>query len=422
MSDVKPIIVVGAGVAGLCCALALQRAGKTVRLLEAADAPGGRVRTDEVDGFRLDRGFQVLLEAYPAVREWVDVEALRPGAFGSGAYLFDGNTTRLFADPLRHPAQGWRAATHPAGTPGDKLLLARLRHRWKSLDLETLFGVEEMDTAAYWRQLGFSEQMRRSFLGPFFRGIFLADETEVSARMFRFVFSMFGRGRALLPAGGMEAVPAQLAARLAPGTLQLHTPVARAGADHVILEDGTRIEAAAVVAAVGDPGRLGLPSTASGWRAVTCLYFAADGPPVKGPWLILNGSGRGRINQVAVPSQVAAGVAPPGRELISVSLNGDSQADEADLESGVRRELTEWFGEEVNRWSFLRAYRLRRALPKFGKGELPGSEVRKHEGVWMCGDTESHPSLQGAMGSGLRVARELGADSTRGEGRRNDEA
>lgn len=407
MSGDTPVLVVGAGVAGLCCALTLQRAGIPVRVFEASSSPGGRVHTDDVDGFRLDRGFQVLLEAYPAVREMLDVDALRPGAFGSGAFLYDGKRTRLFADPLRHPRHAWAGVSHPAGSLRDKALLAILRHRWKSLDMDALFSLEEIDTAAYWKKLGFSERMRREFLGPFFRGIFLANETEVSARMFRFVFSMFGRGRALLPAGGMESVPAQLASRLRPGVLRTDAPVARFEADHLVQESGERVEGAAVVAATGDPAAVDPASAAREWRSVTCLYYAAETSPIRGPWLALNGSGAGRVNQIAVPSQVAAGYAPPGRELISVSINGRPDADDADLERETRMEMEPWFGPDVRAWRFLRAYRVRRALPTFGKGKLPGSELRKHQGVWICGDAESHPSLQGAMASGIRAGETL---------------
>ncbi|MGA0369934.1 MAG: FAD-dependent oxidoreductase, partial [Kiritimatiellia bacterium] len=200
MHENHPVVIVGAGVAGLCCALDLKAAGIPVCVLEKEEAPGGRVRTDSVQGFRLDRGFQVWLEAYPQCRKRLSPSSLRAGAFGSGAMIFDGNRLRLFADPFRHPSAALSSLLHPVGSLGDKLRLQMLRRRLSRRSLPELLSGEEFSTLDHWRRLGFSPEMIRGFLAPFFRGIFLAEPEEISRRMFDFVFSMFGQGPALLPA------------------------------------------------------------------------------------------------------------------------------------------------------------------------------------------------------------------------------
>ncbi len=409
MSDasIPPVLIVGAGMAGLACALELQKRGVSCEILEASDAAGGRVRSDEVDGFMLDRGFQVWLEAYPECLRLFDAEDLQAGSFGSGAYLYDGKTCRLFADPFRHPKHSGSALMHPVGSIGDKVKLQQLRLRLSKMNEDELFASESLPTHEALKIYGFSPEFVDGFLAPFFRGIFLENHLNSSRRMFDFVLSMFGQGRALLPAGGMKALPEQLLAGLKPGTVKLNQSVASVSKNTVRLSDGQERDAAAVILAVEDPAMLlGHTAEMSGeWNEVTCLYFACDKAPVEGPWLLLNGSGEGVVNQIALPSQVAKGYAPEGQELISVSINGLPELEGEALAAAVQKELEGWFGEEIEGWRFLREYRIPEALPKFEEEELPGLGYRQEEGVWICGDHQRHPSLQGALASGRLCAK-----------------
>jgi phytoene dehydrogenase-like protein len=421
-----PVIVVGAGLAGLCCALHLTRAGVPVEVHEASDRPGGRVATDTVDGFRLDRGFHVWLEAYPEGRDLLDAPALAPGAFGSGALIFDGQALRLFADPLRHPRHALRSLAHPVGTLMDKVRLGLLRAYLARRSEDQLLALADRPTRETWRGMDLSDRIVDGFLAPFFRGIFLDPDLATSARLFAFVYAMFGRGRALLPAGGMQAIPEQLAAGLAPGALHLNSRVGSVEAGGVVLAGGERRAARAVVVAVDDPAAFGLPADPGivGWYPTTCVYFACDRPPYDGPWLALNGSGQGRVNQVAVTSNVARGLAPPGQHLVAASLNELPDEDDAALAEVVRGELRGWFGraggaeaDEVDGWRLLAVSRIARALPRFAPGHLPGAGWRETGGVVICGDHTRHPSQQGAMASGraaaTRVLAALGAAASR---------
>jgi phytoene dehydrogenase-like protein len=406
MKENAPVVIVGAGVAGLCCAADLLREGVSVQVLEASDATGGRVRTDECRGFRLDRGFQVWLEAYPECRKRLPTARLQPGAFHSGAILYDGQQCRRFPDPFRHPSLCLEGAFHPVGSLKDKLLLQKLRREQVKTPAEQAFSGSEMTTLAYWRETGFSEKMIQGFLRPFFRGIFLGEPDDVSRRMFDFVFGMFGKGRALLPKFGMEEIPRFLTSELGQGVVRCHTRVDRVQADRVMTSEGEEVPASAVVVAVEDPVSLGLQLEAAPreTRPVTCLYFDASKPPVEGPWLVLNGSGTGQVNQVSVNSSVAEGLAPEGRHLISVSLQDMPEMETTPLVRRVTDELQHWFGTQVEGWKFLRDYRIDHALPAFAPGQLPGPGVAEEEGVVVCGDGLRHPSLQGAMESGAMAA------------------
>jgi hypothetical protein len=271
------VVIVGAGLAGLCCARQLVGAVLRPVILEASDGVGGRIRTDIVDGFRLDRGFQVFLTSYPEARAVLNYEALKLRAFRPGACIRYGGHFYRLADPWRHPWAGLRSIFSPIGTLADKLRVARLRSRTLAGTLEDRFRDPETTTLQGLRDEGFSESMIERFFRPFLGGIFLERELQTSSRMFRFVFRMFSQGDACLPSDGMEAIPRQIASQLPEGTIRLGTRVAGVEPGRVRLENGDALDARAVVVATDGPTAvhlLGEKQTASG-QAVTCLYFAA---------------------------------------------------------------------------------------------------------------------------------------------------
>ncbi|MFP2902173.1 NAD(P)/FAD-dependent oxidoreductase, partial [Corallococcus sp. 4LFB] len=320
------VIVVGGGLAGLACATALLEARVDARILEAGDAPGGRVRTDSHEGFLLDRGFQVYLTAYPEGRRVLDLQALSLQRFIPGAKVWRGGRLHTVADPLRQPVT---AVSHLFDAPGglaDKLRVLELRQLSTSGELGDLWQRPQQESWHLLRDLGFSEEMLEAFFTPFFGGIFLERGLTTSSRMLEFVFRMFARGHAAVPANGMGAIPEQLAARLPSAALRMGVRVEEVWGHRVRLPGAEMLHADAVVVAT-DPSTaasllVGMP--APRMNRVTCLYFAAPEPPVEGPWLTLNGEGRGPVNNVAVMSEVSAAYAPPGQALVSVSVVGDA--------------------------------------------------------------------------------------------------
>ncbi len=413
----RRVIVVGAGLAGLACARRLHEAGVGVVVLEAAGEVGGRVRTDEVDGFLLDRGFQVLLTAYPECRRQLDYEALDLRAFFPGARVRLGGRFHTVADPWRAPLAGLLGAFAPIGGLADKLRVARLRRRLLATDLEALFARPERTTLEALRREGFSEAMIDRFFRPFLGGIFLERELATSSRMFEFVYKMFSSGTTALPAAGMRAIPRQLAAGLPAGAVRTRSRVEEVRPDGVRLESGERLESDAVVVAgalAEGPQLLpGQPPTS--WCSTTCLYFAAPEPPLARPILVLDGDGAGPVGNLCVPSQVAPSYAPPGRALVSASVIGGGAAGERsddELESTAREQLGGWFGSAVKAWELLRIYRIRHALPSQPPPSLepPERPVRIEDRLYACGDHLDNASIQGAMVSGRRAAEALLAE------------
>jgi phytoene dehydrogenase-like protein len=404
------VYVVGGGLAGLRCARRLHERGVPETVLEAADGVGGRVRTDRVDGFLLDRGFQVLLTAYPEAAEALDYGKLELHPFYPGAVVHTGDRFVTVADPYRRPWDGLRTLLAPVGGLGDKLRVAALRRQVTAGSLEELFARPETTTAEALAARGFSEAIVDRFFRPLFGGVLLDRELGTSSRMFEFVYRMLALGDVALPAAGMGAIGEQLAAGLPAADVRLGQRVTAVGDDGLTLADGERLPARAVVVATDGPtasGLLGGEPPAPGSVAATCLYFAADSPPVDEPVIVLDGDGDGPVNNLCVPSSVAPTYAPAGAALVSATvLDRPGLPRGADLEAAVLAQLADWFGSSVVAWRHLETYRIPHAQPALPPGTLdpPERPVRLRPGRYVCGDHRDNASINGALASGRRAA------------------
>lgn len=399
----QPIVVVGAGLAGLACACTLSSAGRAVTVLEASDGVGGRVRTDEHEGFLLDRGFQVYLTAYPEGQRFLPLPDLRLHRFFPGALVRQGGSFRRFVDPWRHPVEAVKAWLGNPVAPRDGAAMLRLR---------SLGEVPAGETALQALQrLGFSQDLIEHFFQPWFGGVLLDRSLSASSGQLRFVFSMMARGDTVLPEGGMQTLPARLAERLPAGTVRLGARVASLEGTSALLATGERVEGSALVLATEGPEahRLDPAVPDPGSRVATTLYYAAERSPVGEPILVLNGDEHGPVNHLAVLSDVAPCYAPPGQALISVSVLDGWGLDEATLASAVETQLQGWYGSQVRGWRLLRQDRIPHAQPLQTPEALAarsGAPVLE-PGRSVCGDHRANASINGALESGRRAAEAL---------------
>lgn len=402
------IAIIGAGLSGLACARALAKAGLKFTIYEAADAVGGRVRSDIVDGFTLDRGFQVLLPSYPEARRLLDYEGLKLRPFYRGADVFYKGRFHRLSDPFTHPRDAMAQARDPFVAWMDRWYTIVLRK-----EVLTTRKIErripEMETEDYLKDFGFSEEFIDRFFRTFFGGVFLEKDLRTSARMFLFLYSMFSTGGAALPSHGMQAIPDQMAVSLPPGSLRLNQPVAAIRPGEVTLTSGEIIRADHIVMAVSEEAAARLLPEATGdkllpGRSTTCLYFSTDQPLPDTPILHLDGDGRGPVNSACVLSKIAPRYAPAGQHLISASIIGSPSSHE--LEGVVRDQMAAWFGQSAYTWNHLRTYQIRHALPEGRQlrlGEGPLAAVLA-PGLYRCGDWCEDASINGALISGRRAA------------------
>lgn len=425
------VLIVGAGLAGLSCARQLVSAGLTVQVFEASDAVGGRVRTDTVDDFLLDRGFQVLLSEYPEAKLQLDYSDLQLQNFYPGALVRHAGKFHRFADPFRHPLDA--AASLFDSTIGfaDKLRIGRLRGAVCNFDRQA-----EQTTEAYLTSSGFSVATIDRFFRPFFGGVFLEGELRTSNRWFAYLFHLFSRGNTCIPAHGMEAIPTQMAKALPSNCLRCNAPVSRYRVTaskpfnvEVMLSNGDVATARSLVLATPEPEARRLLHDAGAqellasfppriWNSTTTFYYAAQSAPLEDPILLLNGDGRraGPVNNAVVLSNIASTYAPPGAHLISASVVGMApvwQTSQTQLEQDVRSHLKQWFGREVDRWQNIGGYFLSRAVPLQDK--FPHQNVTQNviissgagAHIAMCGDHTQTASIQGALVSGRVTAEHL---------------
>lgn len=410
------VVVIGAGIAGLTAAVSLAKVGLRVHVFERDSDVGGRVQSDVIDGFTIDRGFQVYLTAYPRAGSLLDLNALHIHRFEPGALTWTGQGFAEVVDPVRRPSALRRAMRSVVGTWLDKLRVLRLRQRLGQKSLEEIFACPEITTADALQQNGFSKSFQRGFLRPFLAGIFLDPTLEVSSRMFEFVFRMFASGDAAVPAAGMAGIPKQLAQRLETGAISVSTPVRSVASidGKVILNCGERIIFAksAVVAARGVEIEGVSQDGDSGprWRSCITLSYDAAHSPIDRPILMVNGTGQGLVNHVACMSDVAPSYAPPGRALLSVTIIGESALSDQELDAGCRQELATWFsGEPIHDWRLLKLDRIREALPADAEMAADPHPTEVAHNIFLAGDYLATPSIEGAVSSGLATARAVAA-------------
>lgn len=400
-----PVVVIGAGLAGLACAVELVHRGIDVTVLEASDGVGGRVRSDIVDGFILDRGFQVLLTAYPELPRFVDLEALDLQMFDPGATVMRQGRQHIVADAIRDPRHvlATMRSVMPGGigTPVDLMRLWHLRRRLTSTSATTLLRGADVATADALPLMGFSDQFIESFLAPFVGGIQLDPDMGTSVRMFDVIMKMLLEGATGVPAEGMGALTAAIASRLPDGVVRCNERVTAIGGGEVRTDSGSLRARCAVIATDG-PSAMSLldrPDVRS--RPAGCLWFEVPHPPLRGRRIILDGAGRGPIRNAAVMSEVAPSYAPKGRHLIALAAPGDTGSD---LEERSLAQMQEWFGDEVDAWRHLRTDRIAHGQPDQSPPLKARQRVQLSDDLFVCGDHRDTGSIQGALHSGRRCA------------------
>ncbi|MHA7056260.1 protoporphyrinogen/coproporphyrinogen oxidase [Aquimarina sp. M1] len=398
------IHIIGAGISGLIAAQVLENYGYTPVILEATNRAGGRVKTDIIDGYQLDHGFQVLLTAYPAAQKYLDFEKLSLQKFLSGASIFTDGKLKTIGDPLRSPSLLIPTLFSNIGNFSDKIKVLRLNTLLKKKSIAAIFKENETTTLKYLQSYGFSEEMVHNFFRPFFSGIFLEPDLETSSRMFQFVYKMFGEGYATLPKNGIEEIVRQLTSKLNKTKFLYNTSAKQVIDGSVSLDSGDELKSDFTIVATQAHSLItNLNNQEMDWKSCDTLYFEVDHKVIDKPLIGLIADNEALINNIFYHTSLkTSGTA--NKELLSVTVVKEHQLDEKELIAKVVKELDQFCG--ITGCRFIKRYHIKNALPKLQnlQYELSETETKLTSRIFLAGDQLLNGSLNAAMISGERAA------------------
>ncbi len=395
------IYIIGAGVSGLAAAIILNNAGYKPVVLDANAHVGGRVHTLDHSSHILDMGFQVLLDEYPAAREFLDLDKLDLIKFSPGSIIFyDGNRTKL-GDASRDLGFLFPTAFSSVGSIKDKMKVLTLSRKLKNKSLKQIFEAPETTTLEYLQKYGFSDKMIQRFFRPFYAGIYLEPDLETSSRMFEFVFKMFATGSATIPRNGIAAIPKQMAGKLGAYQIRLKTKVAEVRGNTIILENGENLHSDFTIIATPASGIVSnLPKDDIEWKNVTTLYFETTHEGFGQPIIGLLSERDALVNNVHFLHDVF----PDHAGVVSASIVRDHDHNDDELITAVKRELAARMGIQTSK--LIKRVDIPKALPDLDNLNyaMPPTETQLTENIFLAGDHLSNSSLNAAMLNGKAAA------------------
>lgn len=397
----KSVVIIGAGIAGLCCAIQLTKLNYKCTILESTNKVGGRVQSDTSNGFILDHGFQVLQTAYPKAKLFLDYDKLNLQSLDPVVLVYSEGKTHKFYNPIKQKTKILHSIFSRVGNLQDKSLMFNLLKTNQNKSIDEIFLEPETTTSTALDEAGFSYEIIENFFRPLLAGTFLENELNTTSRMFNFVYKIFSSGNIAIPYGGMGAIGEYLESQLPLNTIRFGHKVVKLNKNKIILDNGDIIQSDLIVLATDADTTSNLLNIKKNveWNSTTCYYFSAKKPPYRSKAVLLNGD-LGPINHIFVPTNVSSNYSSDDKSLISVTVVGEKIPEEDILEN-----LFQLFGEETKTWEHIKTYYIKKALPKMLPDHKPmESKIGEY---YICGDHTTHSSLQGAIQSGQEIALQI---------------
>ena len=401
--DLK-IAIVGGGISGLIAAQVLENNGFTPTIYEKTNSVGGRVKTDIMDGYQLDHGFQVLLDAYPMAKKYLDYKDLELQKFLPGAAIYKNDKKVIIGDPLRKLSLLFPTLTSGIGNISDKYKILKLNAALKKKSIDDIFKDPEMTTMDYLKNSGFSDDIISSFFKPFFTGIFLEEELTTSSRMFQFVYKMFGIGNATLPKAGIGAIPQQLANNLKQTKIIFNADLESCENGRLVFKDGsTKRVDYTIIATESSALVKNMRNQKVQWKSCQTLYFTVPERIDSRPLIGLVAKEDTLINNIFFHNTLETQSSGPD-ELLSVTVVKSHKLTESELITKVKSELQTTCN--ITNVNYLKTYTINQALPELATiaASISPTETRLTDTIFLAGDYLVNGSLNAAMLSGENAA------------------
>jgi hypothetical protein len=399
MSDDADVLVVGAGLAGLRAAQVLDAAGQRVIIVDGADRVGGRLSSRRVEGFVLDRGFQLINPAYPELAATGVMSDFDLRSFSSVVRFSDGTSSYELGDPRVDPRRLITSLRHPDLSVSDALKIGLTLAVLRYSSAAQIVRGGDISTRDALRRRGVSSRAIDGVLAPFLRGTLLDDELATSWHYSALVLKSFTRGRPGTHPAGIVALPEALATSLALASVRLGETVLNVGATGVETDQG-RYDARAVIVATDATSAHRLTGVRDpGWRAQSTWWWSL---PEQHDTVQLRIDTRRKFLSSALDvSSVARERAPRGCSLIGACANGEF---DVTCDEGVREDVARLYGVTTSDVRLIERDTVTHALPVV-RPPLNLHQSQVHDDVIVAGDYLQTPSIQGALVSGRRAAR-----------------
>ena len=396
------IVIIGAGIAGLACAMKLKKNNRNFIIIEQSNRVGGRVGSIKENEYIFDLGFQVYNTEYYETNSLLNLKELKLKVFKPGASIYNGRRFEILSDPFRDPSTILETFFSGMTTFKDKIKILTLKRALSSYCISEDQS-EDMTTLKYLKSYGFSNKIINGFFKPFFSGIFLENQLETSSKFFKNVFSNFNKGYAAVPINGMQAIPDQMVKNLNPHNLLLGNKVIEAkNPEKIVLENNEIIEAKYMVLTGGSNSLVN--NHIVEFNSVRTFYFSSR-VKVKHPKYINLFPYDSLINNIAILSSVSENYSPNGNTLFSITII-ESDLSKSELIDIIQDKLSTYYGDEKSNYIFMKEINIKQATIKQKTGYFD-LKIEDKKNILFAGDYTTYGSIEGAVVSGLKTAEKL---------------
>jgi len=405
------VIIIGAGISGLAAGIKLLNSGKKILVIEKSIELGGKINSKLIDGFRIDNGFQVLLTGYSETSKLLNMNKLDLSYFDTGALIWNGRKFNTISDPTRNISELKRSILSPIGNIEDKLRTLLLKLKLLNKSKEKIFSDKEITTKNYFIQKKYSKKFREIFLEPFFSGILLDAELQTSSRFTEYIFKILSISRIAVPKNGIGSITKQLADQIPKNNIMVNSTVEHILDGEIVLKNGVKIKFDHLICATDSKSMIKLfpkeKKVVKEYTSCTTHYFSSNnkinslGKHADTKKIILNGSNTGFINNIAILSNIAKEYAPNNKTLLAIT---EIQSEHNKI--SILNELQNWFPSDYKNFKYIESIHIKNALPKMKTISNKKIYINK-ESIIFCGDYLSHPSIEGAVSSGIEAANQL---------------